>query len=174
MDSSLSARGKSFPDDLLAELSAAAIAHCAGGRSARYSAFDEFGEKFILEEPSPDEPAQSGQGNQPALDEHHSRLGVEAGLVLCSSAVRARQTLDLLKPSLGGAPVQIEEALYAAPAAALLERLQTLTESLSSVLLIGHNPGMKELALPPEAHRRVHCALPQPRRGATCVPAPHS
>ncbi len=68
------------------------------------------------------------------LARHLSGLGVEAGLVLCSSAVRARQTLDLLTPSLGETPVQIEEALYAAPAAVLLERLQTLPESVSSVL----------------------------------------
>ena len=81
------------------------------------------------------------------LARHLSGLGVEARLVLCSSAVRARQTLDLLTPSLGETPVQIEEALYAAPAAALLERLQTLPESVSSVLLIGHNPGMHEVAL---------------------------
>ena len=81
------------------------------------------------------------------LARHLSGLGIEAGLVLCSSAVRARQTLDLLKPSLGGTPVLIEEALYAAPAAALLERLQTLPESVGSVVLIGHNPGMQEVAL---------------------------
>ena len=37
--------------------------------------------------------------------------------------------------------------LYAASERELLERLQALPESVSSVMLIGHNPGLHNLAL---------------------------
>jgi len=37
--------------------------------------------------------------------------------------------------------------LYAASKRELLERLQALPESVSSVMLIGHNPGLHNLAL---------------------------
>lgn len=69
-------------------------------------------------------------------------------LVLCSSAVRARETLDQAIPSLHPAPkILYEERLYLASAQRLLERLQELSDETDSVLLIGHNPGLHQLAL---------------------------
>lgn len=74
--------------------------------------------------------------------------GIEPALVLCSSATRARQTLDGVAPGLGGSPdVRIESGLYEASAARLLSRLQGVDESVPSVMLIGHNPSMERLAL---------------------------
>jgi phosphohistidine phosphatase len=43
--------------------------------------------------------------------------------------------------------VTLEQELYAASAEELLERLRTLPDTLASVLLIGHNPGLQQLAL---------------------------
>jgi phosphohistidine phosphatase len=40
-----------------------------------------------------------------------------------------------------------EEGLYLAGRAALLRRLRRLDESAGAVLVIGHNPGLQELAL---------------------------
>jgi phosphohistidine phosphatase len=75
-------------------------------------------------------------------------LGLEPELVLCSSAARTRETLELLRPALGDAStVRFEDALYAASAETLLERLRAVPADVSSVLLIGHNPGMQDLAL---------------------------
>ncbi len=73
--------------------------------------------------------------------------GLRPDLVLCSSAVRARQTLGGVVSALGDAPVQIEDALYAAETAELLARLRSVPEGIESVLLIAHNPGMEDLAL---------------------------
>jgi phosphohistidine phosphatase len=73
--------------------------------------------------------------------------GVEPALVLCSPALRTRQTLDLVRPALPGTTrVAVEDGLYGAPAADLLERLRRLPDDLDRVLLIGHNPGLQELA----------------------------
>ena len=67
--------------------------------------------------------------------------------MLCSSAVRTRETLDAILPVLGGPEVEIEDGLYGAWADALLSRLHAVPDSVESVLLIGHNPGIGDLAL---------------------------
>ena len=55
---------------------------------------------------------------------------------------------DADRPALGqSADVQIEPELYAASAAVLLEVLHELPDEVESVMLIGHNPGIQDLAL---------------------------
>jgi phosphohistidine phosphatase len=72
---------------------------------------------------------------------------ISVRLVLCSSAVRARQTLDLVMPALGGSPdIRIEDELYGADATDLLARLRRIDEAVPSVLLVGHNPALQQLA----------------------------
>jgi phosphohistidine phosphatase len=68
-------------------------------------------------------------------------------LVLCSTARRTRQTLEPLIEALGNPTVKVEEDLYAASAEALLDRLHAVPARFDSVMLIGHNPGLQELAL---------------------------
>jgi phosphohistidine phosphatase len=66
---------------------------------------------------------------------------------MCSPAVRARQTLDGVAPGIPpNVAVEIDEALYGAGATALLERLTRLPADVDVVLVIGHNPGLEELA----------------------------
>jgi phosphohistidine phosphatase len=68
-------------------------------------------------------------------------------LVLCSTASRTRETLEEVLPSLKPSPsILFEEKLYLASLSRLTERLQQLPESITSVLLIGHNPGLHQLA----------------------------
>jgi phosphohistidine phosphatase len=74
--------------------------------------------------------------------------GIRPTLVLCSSALRARQTLARVLPALGGElEVRIEPSLYTFDAAPLLERLSRVPEGVASVMLIGHNPALQELAV---------------------------
>lgn len=68
-------------------------------------------------------------------------------LVLCSSAFRTRQTLDLVVVGLVPQPqCLVEDALYLAHSERLLDRLRQLGEDCRSVMLIGHNPGIQDLA----------------------------
>jgi phosphohistidine phosphatase len=67
-------------------------------------------------------------------------------LVLCSTAVRARATLDLIAPALGAPAIEFEDGLYHAWAEDLVERLRGVAPGLEGVLLIGHNPGLHDLA----------------------------
>ena len=84
--------------------------------------------------------APRGRRDAKRIAKHLRRRGIEPMLVLCSSAERTRETLELVRPALGGAPVQIEDGLYAAANDELLERLRVLPEQSASVLVIGHNP----------------------------------
>jgi len=69
-------------------------------------------------------------------------------LVLCSDAVRTRETLDIVLPALKPAPdIVYEEALYLADAKQLLQRLRRIPDDVRSVMLVGHNPGLQELAV---------------------------
>jgi phosphohistidine phosphatase len=69
-------------------------------------------------------------------------------LVLCSSAVRTRETMDLVLADYGVRPRSvIEDELYAASPERLIERLRRLDGDEANVLLIGHNPGLHELAV---------------------------
>lgn len=69
-------------------------------------------------------------------------------LVLCSDAVRARETLDIVLPALKPAPqIVYDEALYLADAKQLLQRLRCAPDDLRSIMLVGHNPGLQELAV---------------------------
>lgn len=74
--------------------------------------------------------------------------GVAPRLVLCSSARRARQTLELIRAALpAGCEVRVEDGLYAAGAPELMARLRKLPAGAREVMLVGHNPGIHELAL---------------------------
>ena len=69
-------------------------------------------------------------------------------LVLCSTAVRTRETAELVLAGFAlPPPIRFEDALYLAGRALLLRRLRRLDESAGAVLVIGHNPGLHELAL---------------------------
>jgi phosphohistidine phosphatase len=68
-------------------------------------------------------------------------------LVLCSPALRTRQTAELVlagfRPTLR---ILFEEELYLASDAVLLRRLRRLDFRTEGVLVVGHNPGLHELA----------------------------
>jgi phosphohistidine phosphatase len=79
---------------------------------------------------------------------HLRRQKVTPSLVLCSSSTRTRQTLERVSGGFSH-PVEalIEDGLYGATVAELLERLRTVDDSVASVMLIGHYPAIQELAL---------------------------
>jgi phosphohistidine phosphatase len=92
--------------------------------------------------------APRGQRASRKLAKYIRRKRIQPALVLCSPSLRTRQTLEAVVSSLGKrAVVEVVPQLYAASEQELLERLQALPESVSSVMLVGHNPGLHNLAL---------------------------
>ena len=78
---------------------------------------------------------------------HLRKTGVEPELVLCSPAVRTRQTLAAVEAELGAPEIRFVDELYHAGAETLLAALQGVDPGVDSVLLIGHNPGLLDLAV---------------------------
>jgi phosphohistidine phosphatase len=69
-------------------------------------------------------------------------------LVLCSPARRTRETAALVLAGFDPAPpIVFDDLLYLAGAGALFDRLSRLGEAEGSVMVIGHNPGLHELAV---------------------------
>jgi phosphohistidine phosphatase len=74
--------------------------------------------------------------------------GIAPDLVLCSSAVRTRETLAGILPALGPAlEIRIEDAMYTFSGNALLERIRAVPAEVRSLMVIGHNPACEELAV---------------------------
>jgi phosphohistidine phosphatase len=76
-------------------------------------------------------------------------LDIKPNLILCSTARRTRDTLALAgtECALDGTPVRFEDQLYLASPDVLLTHLKALPDTVTTVLLIGHNPGLHSLAL---------------------------
>jgi phosphohistidine phosphatase len=82
------------------------------------------------------------------MAEHLRASGIRPALVLCSSALRARQTLERVAPVFGEVvSIKVERPLYGADEGDLLARLRRVAASVQSVMVIGHNPGLQYLAL---------------------------
>lgn len=74
-------------------------------------------------------------------------LGLQPDLVLVSSARRTLQTLEALTPFEDNALIEPTDALYLASLSQLMDAVRRTPETVRSLLLIGHNPGLHELAL---------------------------
>lgn len=94
----------------------------------------------------------SPRGRRDALEAGHW-LAEHVGrpdLVLCSTAVRTRQTwaqVGVAEPDvLGTVPVRFEPTIYEAWSDTLLDILRALPADVSTVVLVGHGPGLPDLA----------------------------
>jgi phosphohistidine phosphatase len=82
------------------------------------------------------------------IGRHLAECGARPELVLCSPSLRTRETLELVKKELGDPlPTEFEDDLYLASERDLRKRIEHVEDSVGSVLLVGHNPGIAELAL---------------------------
>jgi len=67
--------------------------------------------------------------------------------VLCSTARRARQTWQLAQPALKAAPpVSYEDRIYLASAGQLLDLVRQAPRTVKTLLIVGHDPGIPDLA----------------------------
>jgi phosphohistidine phosphatase len=67
-------------------------------------------------------------------------------LALVSPARRTRETWDLVAPALGDVPVRFEPRIYEAPGERLLAVIREIDASVRGLLVLGHNPGLEDLA----------------------------
>lgn len=88
--------------------------------------------------------APRGRRDAVVMGDHLRAEGWEPDLVLCSTALRTRQTLEALGLS---APVRFERSIYTGDGQDLLTLVNLVEEECGSVLLVGHNPAVHELVV---------------------------
>ena len=89
-----------------------------------------------------------GEQSAKAMADHIARQKPRPDLILCSTAMRTRQTLAPLLALLDAPapPIALENGLYLASEDTLLAHLRALADGVATVLLIGHNDGIWHLA----------------------------
>ena len=70
----------------------------------------------------------------------------EPELALVSPAVRTQQTATLLGKQIGKLDVVTDRALYLATDDQILDVLRGVPDDIQSLLIVGHNPGISDLA----------------------------
>jgi len=91
--------------------------------------------------------APRGRRAAAAMAEHLRTIEAPPELVLCSSAERATETLDRIRDGLpDDVDVVIAPDLYGAWAGDMLDLLSGLGPDVRSVMMVGHNPGIHDLA----------------------------
>jgi phosphohistidine phosphatase len=92
--------------------------------------------------------SKRGATAAPRMGGYMATHGLAPDLVLCSPAVRARQTLDLVLSHLSGGPTVVyEDGFYLAASSVLLARIRKIEAKVRHVLIVGHDPGIQGLAL---------------------------
>jgi phosphohistidine phosphatase len=92
--------------------------------------------------------APRGRRAAPLMGRWLAEHGLEPDLVLCSTARRAVETLELLLTALASGPeTSCLKTLYLAPPSRLLAVLRRLGPDRGRVLLVAHNPGLHHLAV---------------------------
>jgi phosphohistidine phosphatase len=89
---------------------------------------------------------ERGRKEAQALGQYIKKENVRFDLVLCSTAVRARETTELVLASAElTSNVRYEQQIYEAGPLRLLEVVAEIEQSAKAVLVVGHNPALEEL-----------------------------
>ena len=88
-----------------------------------------------------------GQQDAPRMGRFMRENNLLPEQVNCSTATRARETLEGVNTELGldSNHIQYVSGLYLASLSTLLSNLSNLDSSITSLMLVGHNPGLDEL-----------------------------
>jgi phosphohistidine phosphatase len=89
-----------------------------------------------------------GRRDAEAIASYIRRHKLRPDLVLCSTARRARETLDIVHPALGeAAELRYLRGLYLRGSEGILAVLRNAAGTAAEVMVVGHNPDMQALAL---------------------------
>jgi phosphohistidine phosphatase len=92
--------------------------------------------------------AARGQRDAPGAGRWLCQAGYVPDLVVCSTALRARETWQLAAAHLGASPpVRFEPRVYEAGADELLDLVRESPPEVGTLLVVGHEPTMRQLTL---------------------------
>jgi phosphohistidine phosphatase len=78
---------------------------------------------------------------------HLKKLGLKVDRIYASTARRARETVHLVRPSVGNAPLTYRRSLYLISGDGLTSFIQGLPDRHCSVMIVAHDPGLHEAAV---------------------------
>jgi phosphohistidine phosphatase len=91
--------------------------------------------------------ATKGREETAATGRVLAEMGLIPDLVVASGAVRTRETWLSVAPSFPKAKVRFDDDLYLAEAETIRRGAGTAGEGCGTLMIVGHNPGLQELAL---------------------------
>jgi len=92
--------------------------------------------------------AERGRETAPRMGRHMAALGLAPQRILCSSALRSRETLAGLIPSLpGDCEIRLTRDLYMAGEDETIDQIRGHGVGAATLLVIGHEPGLTQTAL---------------------------
>ena len=68
-------------------------------------------------------------------------------IVLSSTALRAVETIEIIKPSIKDTKIIYKKELYTFDDQIMIEFISKINDDISSVLIVGHNPAIQETVL---------------------------
>lgn len=87
-----------------------------------------------------------GRRAGPAVGGHIAQEGLRPDLALVSTATRTRETWDAVSAALGAPETRYHREIYEAPAERILGLIRGAPDSAETVIVVGHNPGLGDLA----------------------------
>ena len=92
--------------------------------------------------------SRRGERAAKAMADHFARLALRPDLILCSTALRTRQTLAPIVAAMAAPapPINLSRDLYLASEDVLLAQFRAVGDDVATVLLIGHNDGIWRFA----------------------------
>ena len=91
--------------------------------------------------------AKRGREAAPRIGKEMARRGWLPDLALVSPAARTRQTFGMVAAELPVAPAAaFDRSIYEAPAGRILAAIRAVGDEVRTLLVVGHNPGLEDLA----------------------------
>ena len=90
---------------------------------------------------------ESGRADAAVMGRVLTEAGLAPDLMLVSSARRTRETAEQVAPAFSRPRIESLRDLYHAEAEEIVQALEDHAEAAATVMVVGHNPGLHDLAL---------------------------
>lgn len=91
--------------------------------------------------------SERGRQDAPKIGAYLVRHGLIPDLVIVSPAARTRETWQLAAAAFAKKPLEVfDERIYEAEAQAIMQVIRECGQTVPTLLVVGHNPGLQELA----------------------------
>jgi len=91
--------------------------------------------------------AERGQKASAIMKDFFKTMNKNFDIVLSSTALRAVETIEIIKPSIKDTKILYTKELYTFDDQIMLGIISKLNDDISSVLIVGHNPAIQETVL---------------------------